>query len=79
MPALFCMKCGHIKDKDNNSVIFKTTESEISAWSHAISDFNSLVTNADEKTIFCKVMISALRSYKIADSLINEMNSGVIK
>ena len=68
-------ECGHIKDKDDNSIVLETVESEISAWKHAIEDFKTLKPDNSEKSIFIDVMNRGLRSYKVHDAEIKKLGS----
>ncbi|MBD3628286.1 hypothetical protein [Cyclobacterium sp.] len=64
---------GHIADKDNDKIELETPTSEISAWKHAIEDFNTLEPDKSEKLIFIDVMKRGLKSYKVDNEDIEKL------
>ena len=71
--AILLHECGHIKDKDDSSIQLQTLESEISAWSHAIGDFERLDSDEIEREKFSAIMKKALTAYKVDESTIQKM------
>lgn len=68
-------ECGHIKDKDDDSIKLETPESEISAWKHAIEDFKTLEPDKSEKAIFSNVMSRGLKSYAVQKNDIEKLTT----
>ncbi len=75
--VIFLHECGHITDKDNDLISFETIESEISAWNHALLDFNCLKPGESEKAIFAELMEKSLLSYRVDKAVIKEMISNI--
>lgn len=68
-------ECGHIKDKDDDSIKLETPESEMSAWKHAIEDFKTLEPDKSEKSILINVMRRGLKSYEIQENDIEKLTT----
>lgn len=77
--SIFLHECGHIMDRGDLNIELQSKESELSAWKHAISDFNK-ISNKDEedKAVFKNTAKRSLMSYKVSDSKIDKVLSNII-
>lgn len=77
--SVFLHECGHIKDKDDLNIKLESKESELSAWKHAINDFNAISEKEEvDKVLFKDTLKRSLSSYKVLNSEINQILFNII-
>lgn len=73
--AVFLHECGHVSDYNNPNIQIKSKKSEISAWKHAIKDFNSINFSKEDRHKFIEFLGNSLTTYDINKKKIEEITN----
>lgn len=73
--SAFVHECGHVKDKDNLGIVLETQSSEVSAWKHALVDFESTSPSNENFHEFFMIVQKCLATYNVSISSLNELKS----